>query len=441
MNMLENKKAWLLALFVLLASQAAFSAVPDNNILDGIIERYRTHASSWSSVLVTYTLRLFWLLVVIDFAWNAMVLAMKQAGQADFAEIVSFLVQRVMYIGFFLALIQYSGSWPGAIIESFRTAANAANAASGIPTPGLSPSSIFDIGLRMAVSITDNVSFTAPGDSLALVISSLIVFICFALVAAFLLVALIEMYIALNAGVILLGFGGSSWTNDYAKKYLTYIVSIGVKIFSMQLIIGIGQTFVLEFMGQYEKSNADTLVFIGVSIVLLILTKTIPDTLQGLIAGISVGGGGHALTAAASAAGGAAVGAATGGLAAGAGSAMAAVEASKLAGSQGAKGMGGVALGAIKNLAGAGVADLASRISGVPGSQHGSMGGRMAARMREQRLMSAPPESPSTSGQTMNTGANTGPDRDQSDIDVAFEETAVSEKEVLSASKQDGETK
>ncbi len=65
----------------------------------------------------------------------------------------------------------------------------------------------------------------------------------------------------------------------------------------------------------------------------------------------------------------------------------------------------------------------------------------MAARMREQRLMSAPPESPSTSGQTMNTGANTGPDRDQSDIDVAFEETAVSEKEVLSASKQDGETK
>jgi len=42
--------------------------------------------------------------------------------------------------------------------------------------------------------------------------------------------AIVEMYIVTAASMLLLGFGGSRWTRDYATKILTYAVSIGVKI-------------------------------------------------------------------------------------------------------------------------------------------------------------------------------------------------------------------
>ncbi len=56
------------------------------------------------------------------------------------------------------------------------------------------------------------------------------------------LVALVESYIAIGGGVILLGFGGSRWTTDIASKYLQYALATGLKLMILYLIIGAGQT-------------------------------------------------------------------------------------------------------------------------------------------------------------------------------------------------------
>ena len=55
------------------------------------------------------------------------------------------------------------------------------------------------------------------------------------------LVTLIESYIVVNAGVLFLGFAGSRWTTTFAEKFLSYAVSVGVKLFVTYLIIGAGQ--------------------------------------------------------------------------------------------------------------------------------------------------------------------------------------------------------
>ena len=62
----------------------------------------------------------------------------------------------------------------------------------------------------------------------------------FAFIAGQLLITLIESYIAVYGGIILLGFGGSRWTSDMASSYMKYAVAVGMKLMLCYLVIGLG---------------------------------------------------------------------------------------------------------------------------------------------------------------------------------------------------------
>src|SRR3954449_12717736 len=108
-------------------------------------------------------------------------------------------------------------------------------------------------------SVADNVSFwTDTSKSLGLLIAALVVVICFALIAAIVIVTTVEMYIVTYAGIILLGFGGSTFTKDYAVKYLTYAVSVGLKLMVMGLVVSIGQSILTSTaQGFQNKTNTE----------------------------------------------------------------------------------------------------------------------------------------------------------------------------------------
>ena len=50
---------------------------------------------------------------------------------------------------------------------------------------------------------------------------------------------LVESYFVISSGVILMGFGGSQWTNQFAINIIRYAVSVGAKLFMVQLVIGL----------------------------------------------------------------------------------------------------------------------------------------------------------------------------------------------------------
>jgi type IV secretion system protein TrbL len=99
---------------------------------------------------------------------------------------------------------------------------------------------------------------------------------------------------------------------EYAINTMRYALSVAFKLFVLQLVLGIGLSFITEF----ETTDAqlyDLLILIGASVVLLALVKTIPDVCAGIINGTHTGNGGAlhstgAMVAGASAAVGAAVG-------------------------------------------------------------------------------------------------------------------------------------
>ena len=69
-------------------------------------------------------------------------------------------------------------------------------------------------------------------------------------------------------------------------------MSVGAKLFVMQLIVGLGQQIFNQLMQNFQTNTSDLLVAVGSAIVMLALTKIIPDMIQGLLNGVSVGNGG-----------------------------------------------------------------------------------------------------------------------------------------------------
>jgi type IV secretion system protein TrbL len=250
---------------------------------------FRTCTRSWEATLQDYALRLFWLLATIEFAWNAIRLVFRNA---DVNEWLSELVNQIFFIGFFLALLTHATAWTGAIVASFTEAADGVQRANGFADG--SASSIFNIGVTIGTNIWNSVSIAAPIHSIAVLVCAAFIVAFFALMAAAIILAQVEAYVVLSAGVLLMGFGGSRWTKDFALKTVIYAVSVGAKLFLIKLIAGLGA----QIIGAWAQLPADwsvagglarILIILGSTIVLFVLLKSVPDMIQGLINGTGVG--------------------------------------------------------------------------------------------------------------------------------------------------------
>ena len=277
----------LLALIIFGAGPAAAEISVSQNI-DRVVSLYRDAAHNWESVLAEYAKRLFWILAGIELSYAAIRLVLRGADMAEWA---AELVMQILFIGFFFELLTQSSSWANAIVQSFTDAANqAVTKAGGVAVT--KPSDIIAIGIDLGGKILDKTSFLSPARSVGLVICALIVVVCLALIGAFLCVTLIESYIVISAGVLFMGFGGSRFTKDYAIKIVSYAVSVGAKLFVLQLIIGLSKQIFTPLMNNFTGNTInETLICISAALIMLVIAKIVPELVQSLMNGVSVSTG------------------------------------------------------------------------------------------------------------------------------------------------------
>jgi type IV secretion system protein TrbL len=251
-----------------------------------ITEVFQTNVKKWEGALKKIAVSLFWLLVTIELAWGAGRLILRGA---DLSQWLSELASQVLFIGFFWALLDHSSEWAGFVIQSFQKAADQAAQADGVQS-GAKPSDVFDAGLAAASKIMGVTSRWRPMDAVGLTMGAIVVMICFALMAAFMVVALVESYIVISAGVLFMGFGGSRWTKDYALAQVNYTMSVGAKLFIIQLIAALSQQVFRDLAADYGSSQAieQVLLVIGASVIFFILMWTIPALAQGVLQGQSL---------------------------------------------------------------------------------------------------------------------------------------------------------
>ena len=271
-------------------STNTYSFAQESVVLDTIANQVQVKASSWFSVLQSHALSLFKVLLIIDVIWLGIQAAIKRE---ELMEILASFVRLLFFASFMLALVIYYKDWSNMLISGLS------DIAKGLGADTSSPSEIFGAGLSLALKVFEEVSAWEPINSAVFMIYALVLVILFSLIAAQVLLVKCEAYIVLNAGAILLGFGGSAITKNYAINFLRYSLSVAVKLFVMQLLVSLGKSFIDEFNLESPEYK-ELAVIIGLAIVLVALVNSIPDIVSGIINGSHVSTG-SAITGAATA--------------------------------------------------------------------------------------------------------------------------------------------
>jgi type IV secretion system protein TrbL len=273
-------------LIVSAAHAAAGSLQAPAQEYQGLLDLIQSNANQWAAALRGYATRLFWSLAVIQLAWTFFPLAIRQA---DIGEIVGELLRVVLVIGFFYALLLYSTQWATDVVESFRQA----GAAAAHTGTALQPGDIFYLAVDLAKTVRDG---TPAGimhipDAVAGALAAAIILLAFAFVAAFMTVTLVESYLVINASVLFMGFGGSQWTREFAIAMARYAVAVGAKLFVLTLLVGLIIQSAHQWEAAYTNDESSMWTLVGLALVCAYLAKQIPDLVQGLITGTSLGGG------------------------------------------------------------------------------------------------------------------------------------------------------
>ena len=293
--MSKNSGVVLVIAFVLLGfSSAAFAElayidpVTNQNVLDQVVEKFHGKVKTWQNVIQGTAERLFWTLVLISMVWTFGMMLLRRADIGEFfAEFTRFII----FTGFFFWLLTNAISGhniAGTIINSMQ---QLGNSAAGLPG-NTSHASVMNIGILIWNQATSNLTVLQPIDSLIALIVSLAILVIIAVIAVNMLLLLISAWVLLYAGIFLLGFGGARWTTDIAINYFKTVLGVGLQLFVMLLIVGIGSDLLSSFytkMGKNILNYEELAVMLIFTIALWVLISRLPPLISGIVTGSSIG--------------------------------------------------------------------------------------------------------------------------------------------------------
>jgi type IV secretion system protein TrbL len=278
-----------LALVVLLvaAGPVLAQAPAQAPVLDGIATQYRNAARLWRPRLVPVAQQLFMVLASLEFAVSGAIWALRKDSLDDLA--AKFLLKFTL-VAFLLALITGFTSWIPLIMNGFAAAGERAIGASAT----VSPSGIIDIGRQTALTVLNTldvgVLLKNPAMAVFGALAALIVALAYVVIAAQLVLVLIESYIVLGGGVLFLGFAAFRGTAGFADSLIAYAFGIGIKVFLLYLIVGLGTGVARTWIPLIQSStffgpDSPLLEVVGGAVIFAILAIHIPNAIARRVAG------------------------------------------------------------------------------------------------------------------------------------------------------------
>ncbi|EAL8591532.1 TPA: P-type conjugative transfer protein TrbL [Campylobacter coli] len=358
-----NKLAIIFLIF--LVPNLAFGA--EN--ADGILSLIRNGILSWTPLIKTACLWVFWTLVVIDLVWT---FGLKALSGFEFGDFIATLIKKIMYIGIFLFLFNID-QWLQIIFNSFSQLATSVN--NGI---SITPQNIIEQALNLVGKIIQSMDFWSPGDSILKVVAGVIILIAFVLMAIDLLIVYLKFFLMNVIVFFALALGGLSHFKQIGLNPIMTAIKVGVELFMIQGLMALSITMIDVINNEItQKSTADVILqILVVALIFCMITKMVPGIIEAVFNG-SIGesaGASAGFRAVATMAAGAAAGAAVG--AVGVTRAMNAAKALHLA--EGGAGGMDLVKGVAKNLASAGGEHLRDNLT------KGRMPHQMANRLQEK---------------------------------------------------------
>ncbi|MGH7813776.1 MAG: P-type conjugative transfer protein TrbL [Candidatus Binataceae bacterium] len=204
-----------------------------------IANQFYTAGATYSAAIQPYAIKLFFALFLIDIvvSW----IEFTAEGQLDGSHFIGRMIKHILCGGFVYMMIVNAFTWMNDILASFSAIGAAAT---GLPS--LSPQSVLQVGVTTAGTIFNSQAnaslITNFEQAIVQAIAAFIVLFAFVVTAAMLLLTLVEAYLVIGGGVILLGLGANRFTAPAAEGYFGYVIRVGVRLLFFYLVLGVGVT-------------------------------------------------------------------------------------------------------------------------------------------------------------------------------------------------------
>ncbi|ELT2492746.1 P-type conjugative transfer protein TrbL [Campylobacter coli] len=336
---------------------------------EGALTLIKNGLLSWTPLIKTACLWVFWTLVAIDLIWT---FGLKALSGFEFGEFLTTLIKKIIYIGIFLFLFN-TDQWLQIIFNSFSQLATNVN--NGID---VKPNNIISTAIDVVITILQSASIFSPVQSFFIAISGIIILISFLLMAIDLLIVYLKFFLMNVIVFFALALGGLNHFKQIGLNPIMTAIKVGVELFMIQGLMGICFTMIGAIANEINQNITieNILIALVTPVIFCIITKMIPGIIEAVFNG-SIGesaGASAGFRAVATMAAGAAAGAAVG--AVGVTRAMNAAKALHLA--EGGAGGMDLVKGVAKNLASAGGEHLRDNLT------RGKMPHQMANRLQEK---------------------------------------------------------
>ncbi|EAI3852361.1 P-type conjugative transfer protein TrbL (plasmid) [Campylobacter coli] len=336
---------------------------------EGALTLIKNGLLSWTPLIKTACLWVFWTLVAIDLIWT---FGLKALSGFEFGDFLATLIKKIMYIGIFLFLFN-TDQWLQIIFNSFSQLATNVN--NGID---VKPNNIISTAIDVVITILQSASIFSPVQSFFIAISGIIILISFLLMAIDLLIVYLKFFLMNVIVFFALALGGLNHFKQIGLNPIMTAIKVGVELFMIQGLMGICFTMIGAIANEINQNITieNILIALVTPVIFCIITKMIPGIIEAVFNG-SIGesaGAAAGFRAVATMAAGAATGAAVG--AVGVTRAMNAAKALHLA--EGGAGGMDLVKGVAKNLASAGGEHLRDNLT------RGRMPNQMANRLQEK---------------------------------------------------------
>jgi len=269
-------KIILVIFSIILLSNLAFAEVSTNNNAQGLLVIFSSHANAWIAAIIPAAKYLFFSLVVIDWVWTFGMMAVKGT---DFAEIMAGFIQKIMIIGFFMMMFQYT-AWLDLIPKSF---AQLANTATGI---NIQPDTILEQGYSIVAKIWEGTSwFSSPGDSMGLMIAGVIILLAFIVMTAMLFMVMVKLYLLITGAYFMLALGGLGYTRTMGANAIIAVFKAGFELFFLKLILGFSVSVINAMATNVGSDNNSVMAMIGTSVLIAYLTSMVSGLVESLASG------------------------------------------------------------------------------------------------------------------------------------------------------------
>ncbi|EOJ0856038.1 P-type conjugative transfer protein TrbL [Campylobacter coli] len=336
---------------------------------EGALTLIKNGLLSWTPLIKTACLWVFWTLVAIDLIWT---FGLKALSGFEFGEFLTTLIKKIIYIGIFLFLFN-TDQWLQIIFNSFSQLATNVN--NGID---VKPNNIISTAIDVVITILQSASIFSPVQSFFIAISGIIILISFLLMAIDLLIVYLKFFLMNVIVFFALALGGLNHFKQIGLNPIMTAIKVGVELFMIQGLMGICFTMIGAIANEINQNITieNILIALVTPVIFCIITKMIPGIIEAVFNG-SIGesaGAAAGFRAVATMAAGAATGAAVG--AVGVTRAMNAAKALHLA--EGGKGGMDLVKGVAKHLATSGGEHLRDNLT------KGRMPHQMANRLQEK---------------------------------------------------------